>query len=503
MISVISGQAPNRAVRSSKGGWFDRHLATLLALIVASAVVTVRSHAQSVDKVTYDWAGQTLTIPKVVTSRHRMELTIINLNSLCYTYTVDAKAISSNTDADVAKAIIVALGAGGESVPRASKEATLDTVRKSTGMLSVSPHAASEPTPAETELTNLRQSAATALDRLKTAEERMIAAREAGEALYRVSCTPGVRGTATDAVRKPAVKALETALKQYDDTRASIPALISAARSQLQKLRVVFQNSDSPELSSRSTPERRKAHVAEMRAALDSIDQLLAGTTARTTVLDAARTELRKAELFAAEDPANSKVVRNEYITDHTDSIVVTIVATGRASVPGMKDVKLEDKFTIHVYRRFRFFLSTGVLASFLPNNQYERANIPARVGPDSARRDTTYSRFVDRDGGNIATFAPVAMASMTFARGWMDYSVSFGAGARTVNAKTAPEYVLGLSASLLDRLVITAGVHLGRVQRLLISQDSTASIPIAVTADDAVGLRWRRNFGLVVSVRP
>jgi hypothetical protein len=164
-----------------------------------------------------------------------------------------------------------------------------------------------------------------------------------------------------------------------------------------------------------------------------------------------------------------------------------------------VKGVTTEDKFSIPVHRVHRFSLSAGVVFSTLDAHRFERAN----------RIDTggkVYSTFADQENNSSIAFAPAILGHVDIMPlGPADLLLSTGMTARSVNAHIAPDYLLGLSAGLADKVALTLSMNFGRVEQLLIGDPATVAkspVPTEITRDDAVGESWHRGFAVVVSYR-
>jgi hypothetical protein len=233
----------------------------------------------------------------------------------------------------------------------------------------------------------------------------------------------------------------------------------------------------------------------------DTLGKRVDESVAALAAMRAATPEIRTARLLAQSSDALNGTRRNTFLVSRdADSVVIVIESKGRESIAGMKGVTQTDRLVIPVNRRFRVFATTGVLFSFLDEHRYERANRPI------AGKDSTYSTFVDRTGNTGFAFAPAVLAHISLARlGDADLFASVGAAARSVNSRTAPDYLVGLSTGFADRFTATIGLHLGREEYLQLGdpeQIAKAPVLAAITRDDAVGERWKGRLAFVFSLR-
>ncbi len=186
-----------------------------------------------------------------------------------------------------------------------------------------------------------------------------------------------------------------------------------------------------------------------------------------------------------------------------TDSILIVIRAKGKPDVASMKGVVLTDPLSIPVRRTHRTFMSAGFLMSSLDEHRFVRANRSAGV---AASPDSTFSTLVDTRNSGSTAFAPGVLINTTLGQvTGVDFSLSAGVAARSVNNRVSPDYLLGLSLSIQDRVVITPALHFGRVEKLLLGDPDTvmgAPVPQSVTVDTAVGEKWITALGLVISYR-
>ena len=190
---------------------------------------------------------------------------------------------------------------------------------------------------------------------------------------------------------------------------------------------------------------------------------------------------------------------RSIYVRDDTESIDVTVAASGKAGIATVKDAKISDAFTVPAFRRLRAFLTAGFLFSSLDEHSYQRETLVDTLG-------NAYSTFVDLKQNDRVAFAPAILTHMTFARaGVFDFAVTGGIAARSVKDRISPDFLVGVSSGLRDRVVLTAAYHMGRVEKLLIGDPEEvrkAGVPDTITRNGAVGDPWRGAFAVTLSYR-
>ncbi len=187
--------------------------------------------------------------------------------------------------------------------------------------------------------------------------------------------------------------------------------------------------------------------------------------------------------------------------TQETENAKLTINLVPR---PGTSAQPREIVQQFRVERRYRSFFSTGVLVTGLPQPSYERVT---RL----AGEDSTYQTYADRHRGVLSTFSPSVQYNLSFFEPADGASMlaSFGVAVRSVRDQLLPEPFTGLSLGLIDRFVVTGGVHIGRRQELLITRDGEdpedvekRTIPDEITAAEAIGIRWKPALFFSISLK-
>jgi hypothetical protein len=201
----------------------------------------------------------------------------------------------------------------------------------------------------------------------------------------------------------------------------------------------------------------------------------------------------------------HSQAPTDDVTLDHdTERVKVTIrsypvVGSG---APPINDVVDE----IPVRRTFRAFLSTGVLVSHIPQPHYVQVHRQAVDANGAFIQDSTYLTYASTEAGGFATFSPAVQLNVSVLREPVSALFSFGATTRTVNRSLGVEPFVGLSGTLLDRLVGTIGWHWGRQEHLLLGSDEevlSRPIPKDITREEAVGTKSASGLFLSFSIKP
>jgi len=334
------------------------------------------------------------------------------------------------------------------------------------------------------------------------------AAQDAMEAYYKAACVG--RGGPAEEVGK-AREAAEQAGNQFIDLLADTKPVETA-------LDHAKRHVDEVARALRRIRESKDPGFVEYRA-VDGVAVALSGLE-DFVELNAPKVEARRKDVealkkdrvavqaaveVARKNPVDQAIARTVSLYDNTESVDVTIAATGKESMPLTKGVKHEDKFSFQVHRRNRFFLSGGVLISRLDEHRFDRVNVV-----DTTLADGAYSTFVDKRGSSSLAFAPTILGNLTLGElrigeGVLDLMLSSGAAIREVAGRTAPDFVAGLSAGVGDRVVVSVAWHIGRVEQLLIGDPATIKeqpVPESITRDAAVGEKWGHSIGVIFSYR-
>jgi hypothetical protein len=462
----------------------------------------------------FDWQRSEFRLTKVPRAGRASVVLITGLNDACYSYTISGTNTEAKTEVvDLSALGLVAQKLGTESVQKADaapKVPAPDTTTRDgqnllahwTATNGALPNPLTSKYPLIKSALDAAQSALNSVrDKLTATDNVLARARAAIEAYQQAACNGGLRPIDSTLRAETAEQAAQAADAFLHSEFAVIETELTRAETNLKAANATISGLTVAE----------QLEVARAFAEQGGYNRLIKIAHDDGTILTELRSILAKAIAAvpaiqrARASAAAKQGLRDQVLTisptQTTESIEETIVATGNPAMPGMKDVKHTDKFTLQVYRPHRFFLTTGALMSFLDSHRYERTNRLTPVG------DTLISTFVDRAGRGPLVFAPAAMAHMSLGRVRdVDFLATFGAAARSVNNRTLPEYVFGLSMSISDKIVFTTGAHLGRVEQLLLGEASSIAakaVPKEITRDDAVGERWQRKLAFVVSLHP
>jgi len=249
-------------------------------------------------------------------------------------------------------------------------------------------------------------------------------------------------------------------------------------------------------------------------AGTDELKRRAAAERQRLTALEAAATQLTNALPGQVEAIRRINPQYGDYAaraaktwpqmaeaTHETESVKLTINLIPRPNTSA-KEHQIVRQFRVE--RRFRAFLSTGVLVTGLPQPRYERVS-------RMAGEDSTYQTYADQHRGLFNTFSPSVQYNMAFAefgRG-APLLASFGVAVRSVRDQPLPEPFAGFSVGLIDRLLLTTGMHFGRRQELLITKEGEKPedvekrlIPDEITPAEAIGIRWKPALFFSISIR-
>jgi hypothetical protein len=220
---------------------------------------------------------------------------------------------------------------------------------------------------------------------------------------------------------------------------------------------------------------------------------------------------------------ANTREIQLAPANDHdTKSLVVVVESTPRRAFPGVSPTAVSRTVAIPVRREARAFLSTGVLITFMEARDYGRVNRPYPIknteGAVVGYADSTYSTFASQNQSAYDYFSPAVQFNTGLGRltGWFEdgtgvaLMASFGLAARITNGATRAEPFLGVSTSVADRFVLTAGAHWTREEVLRITLPGESAedvesrkVPTSITDQDAIGTQGRRSAFLSISVKP
>jgi hypothetical protein len=466
-------------------------------LFLVAVLLGSRAAAQdSIPLVQYDWHDQRLTQRKPPRTGDRGVIEITGLNRVCFKYSFTINQQTSKDDLSTYAANFkVATPAGG-----AAKALAPDSITRSVFRAD----------PGEVLLDRISKFSIQAITLLAEADGSTTAYRDgianlasAITTFYAAACNSGfgrgpneagLRAIAATAAHAASAFASATAdLQHVDATLVAANAAIDSGKKILQ----AFNKGAFP------TSAALKQRGSDLDDALSA-----AGATwsTDTGVVNAVKKNRQTALLFDALVKGEAPGVQRQFIAvgDNTDSLVIQVSAQPQDSLPAsVKPGKWGDTLHIPVRRRYRFVVSAGFLISGLRQHDYERVNVPN----PSAGRDSTYSTFADRQHNTLLAFAPAAIGSLSLLNfDPIEVYASTGVAARSVNNSVSPDFVIGPSVGVRDRVLLTVGLQVGRVERLLIGTPSVIeSEPIApsITQDNAVGVQWKTALAFIFSYRP
>jgi hypothetical protein len=168
--------------------------------------------------------------------------------------------------------------------------------------------------------------------------------------------------------------------------------------------------------------------------------------------------------------------------------------------------------FDVRVMRRLRMFTSVGAFAAFVRQTDYARVNRQA-VDSLGTALDSTYSTYANTKQSVTDVISPTVQFNLALTDliwDGLSPALSAGVAVRGTGSGVPAEPYVGASLAFRDRFVLSAGVHLSRQEKLLITREGEApgdvqlrAIPVAVTDSDAVGMTWRDGWYLSFSIRP
>lgn len=208
---------------------------------------------------------------------------------------------------------------------------------------------------------------------------------------------------------------------------------------------------------------------------------------------------------------AHLNVVQASTVSEYSEKLgrnveAITIKVT-RRSLNDSSEATVDRR--IPVMRRFRLHFSTGIVATKVSSRHFDRVN--RQVVDESGKQlDSTYSTWAHISGDSQNVIAPALFVSASLMKSdGVSVGFSLGTVLRNVNAAgNSLEPMIGAYASILDRIFLHAGLHVGREEVLLLAErkdwNSVADrpVPASVTRSDAVGIRWQREGYFGVSIR-
>jgi len=485
----------------------------LIASLLSFATTSTSAAAQTHD-VTYDWQTQSLTNARDVVAGRTISVEFANLNLVCYDYAITMEqvaAIESNKDFLAAFVGQLSSGETQSEQPAIAYEAPAKQAAELFAFKMMIPADVKDAVERLDRVINEYEKGRNALrvasQTLGMLSEKRNLAKQALEKFYIDACIPnkGRDRSIVGAAWRVASKAPEDLVTEVTSRLSAVEANISSAKRALAEAVILFgrirRDASAQFLSDNQGKLRDRADLhAALAIAIEDASKTASQLRTESTAAHVASTEI-------ADALTSPPRILSVTLQESTGTVTGSIVATGKPGIPHLKEVELKNTFEIPVYRRFRAFLSTGFIKSSLNEHKFERQNLP---GPDDT---TTYSTFVDMRSARSLAFAPAVFSHMTLgsladfgltALTGVSVAVSGGVAARSVNARISPDFLLGASLGVRDRVMLTAAWHTGRVEHLIIGNPEEvrkSAVPTEITREGAVGERWRSGFAIAFSV--
>jgi hypothetical protein len=343
---------------------------------------------------------------------------------------------------------------------------------------------------------------------------------EALSAFWRAACEG-------DPVPTPNFSAAETRLQTYNSAVGDLNATRLRIRGQSDEatflsrmLATLFQRlpADLPVPAEYVRwPEHARQLVSQSGQLLVNLDSLIARDG-----------RLRRAEAEIRPRLSPQPLVQTLIAPNDAAWVEFTTTLTGRRGTPA-EGRTLVRTLAVRTRPRPRLFATGGWMVSALPEHQWARENVAYRTDPDPsacqrfswlpcgrfqgeplyvAPPDSAgryFSTFVDRANGKRTVSSPTLLTHVTLTdparQGWSLQATS-GLTYRTVNDRSAPEFLGGLTVGYGSRIYLSGVLHLGRVERMLLSpQARSRPVPTSITRSSAVGEQWKIAPALTLSL--
>ncbi|HEX8212210.1 MAG TPA: hypothetical protein VF584_18680 [Longimicrobium sp.] len=444
-----------------------------------------RAPARS-DTIKYRWSTGALTGEPAVAGR-TARIRLLDENPLCYSYAYEARPHLASVD--IAR-LLTGLGtipgaAAAATTTQAAAAGTADSAALGTNWLN-----------SGRELQNLVESASG-----MTVDAARSKVTEAITAVDLVRSTVASLEATLALIEKPTCDGTVPAsavVAEWDETSnlSGLAGNVSTAVLALDIARaaVLSVEDDGVDATSLATLVGLGTSLQSARTSLDSLERARPELVRRMARADAIVRALAERTDNAFLEP---------FVPQGTDTLYLVLTrrelhpADGKPANPTVQTIPLP------VRNGMRFFLSAGALASGLRARDYQRVT---RAYADTTRG--VYSTYANVSRGNTFGFSPVLQGNVAFRDvrgGGVSFLGSTGIAVRSVNGSNSPEFLLGAGLGFLDRMVFTAGVHMGRRERLLLGNPTeVAGGPVSdkVTDDSAIGVEWKPAFMTAFSIR-
>lgn len=474
-----------------------RHL-VFPALLLAATTGPALLHAQakggqdngSGPIVVYDWSTGGKQGPALYAGQ-RVRFQVVNVNPLCYNVGIDAQAV--NAEVDVTNLMTVIRTQQTTSQPNEQTQRTAEQGDREVRLLFQG--AATDPAVIRQQLQIAQTEINVARAHLQAAELERSEAAFVIEAVTKPSCAAGRSFNFGTLVAR--WRALVAASRPND--------LLFLGLDQLDKGNEALRRAREALSSIGNIPPGNAELVESARTLVNEYATLSAQAQALTTTLPALRSALRSAGARLDVLSEQSEAPEDQLTLGHdADRVKVTIrsypvVGSGAAALDDVVD-------EIRVRRRYRAFLSTGVLVTSVRQPHYGQVHRQGVNAQGVPIPDSTFLTYAETEAGGFSAFSPAVQLNVSFVHEPASLLLSFGATPRTVNRSVGVEPFFGLSGTLLDRLVATVGWHWGRQEYLLLGDEDEVEkrpIPADITREEAVGTRWAHGFFASFSIRP
>ena len=449
-----------------------------------------RAPARS-DTIEYRWSTGAITGQPAVAGR-TARIRLLDENPLCYAYAYEARPHLATVD--IAR-LLTGLGtipgaAAAATTPPSTRAGAADSARSDLNPLRLKGMRGGERPERATGITvdQVRTYAKHAIEAVDVVR-RDVASLEAALALIE---KPTCDGT----VPASALLGEWNASPGARNRLSALVGNVSAADTALNIAGAAFQRLDRNGLApgSLAAVVGLSTSLESARSSLDSLERARPELVRRMARADAIVRALEKRTEGAFLEP---------YVPQGTDTLYLVLTrrelrpADGKPANPTVQTIPLP------VRNGMRFFLSAGALASGLRARDYQRVT---RAYADTTRG--VYSTYANVSRGNTFAFSPVLQGNVAFrdvAGGGVSFLGSTGIAVRSVNGSNSPEFLLGAGLGFLDRMVFTAGVHMGRRERLLLgnaTEVATGPVSDKVTDESAIGVEWKPAFMTAFSIR-
>lgn len=222
----------------------------------------------------------------------------------------------------------------------------------------------------------------------------------------------------------------------------------------------------------------------------------------RQAELSNEKEEIKAGKLFIENAFVRAVIRRSFSLDGQAAEMKINVTFTGRTDLPGVEVPSFIEEYTVPVIRRNILVISTGWLASGLPNDNFQEVNRFIEGEGETPQVIRTY----DNTSGSTVVNSPGLFANMSLAdlgEGvWIH--LTSGITYRTVNEQARAEFLGGVSLAIANQFFVTTGVHFGRKQRFLlgdIHEVSQNEIPSELTRENIVGEKWKGVAFIALSI--